>query len=220
MKDNKPCFLIDVCGTLFNSNTTFDFVRYYFGHRRIVSFWFSWPYRIYNRLMDRLLHREPLRHNLIALLRGIDRDQLSEMADTFWKDYLVARENQSAFHSLDHYRQMGARLVIVSATIDVIAQTVARHYPVDAVLSTRLAYTADGVCKGKIACDLLGHKQEALTRAGINPPYAGIITDNYSDLDLINVSEKPLLVIYKNTKNKWKQILTEEKYEQSSIICV
>ena len=213
-------FLIDICGTIFKSNTTFDFVKYCFGHKKKVKLWFSLPYRIYNRLMYRCFCREPLRNNLISLLNGISRERLDEMAEEFYNDYLLKRVNGQTLGVIEQWRSQGADLIIVSATIDVIAQMVARHYGIDVCLSTRLNYSADGQCEGTIAYDLLPHKKDALDAEGVMPPYAGIITDNYSDVKLVKASRKAYLITYDKNINKWKELLTTDEINRCEIVYV
>lgn len=210
--------LIDICGTLFKSNTTFDFVRYYFGQKKRVKFWFSLPYRIYNRLMYKCFHREPLRMNLISMLKGISKDRLEEMAEQFLNDYLLKRELEPVIPFIDYCEMFGAKLIIVSATIDVIAHAVARYYEIDECLSTQLNYNEDGICEGTIAYDLLSNKKEALAKINILPPYYGVMTDNYSDIDLIHYSEDLYLISHNRSTKTWKKILTPEEDKRASYI--
>lgn len=212
-------FLIDICGTIFKSNTTFDFVKYCFGHKKKVKFWLSFPYRIYNRLMYKFFYYEPLRNNLISLLKGISKSRLDEMAEEFYNDYLLKKINDQTLGIIEQWRSQGTNLIIVSATIDVIAQMVARHYNINVCLSTLLNYSADGLCEGTIAYDLLSHKKEALNAYGVMPPYAGIITDNYSDVKLIKASQKAYLITY-NKKYKWKELLTTDEINRCKIVYV
>ncbi len=213
-------FLIDVCGTMFRSNTTFDFIRYYYGHSGRVRLWLSLPYRIYNRIAWHMLHREPLRRNLISMLRDKTIDELGRMADDFVCNFLVKREHRHVIELIERKRGEGLRLVIVSATIDVIASAVAHHYGINEYLSTQLDYGDDGVCRGYIKKDLLGDKRAALGRIGLKPPYTGIVTDNYSDADLVMSADEGFLVEYSNNGSHWNKILDNETIKRCHIIKV
>lgn len=154
------------------------------------------------------------------MLRGIDKSRLDEMAEQFYQECLLKRVNAEAVELLEKWRSRGATLIIVSATIDVIAQMVARHYDIGECLSTQLKYTPDGVCEGTMAHDLLPYKKEALDAKGVMPPYAGIITDNYSDVKLIKASQKAYLITYDKNTEKWKEILTTDEMSRCETICV
>lgn len=213
-------FLVDICGTIFKSNTTFDFVKYMYGNKLRVKFFFSLPYRIYNRIMDKLFHKEPLRRNLIAILKGNTIAELEQQAESFYTDYLKSCENEEVINIIEKMRQQGMKLVIVSATISPIAKVVARHLKIDTWLSTILSYSDSGICVGTIRRDLLKDKKSALSDIGLNAPYEGIITDNYSDKGLIELSEIPFLVTYNRCTEKWKKQLTKETISRCTMVYV
>lgn len=213
-------FIIDVCGTMFRSNTTFDFIRHYYGKEKKMKLWFSLPYRIYNRLSCKLFHREPLRHNLIGLLKGKPKDELEAMADTFVVQFLKRHEHHEVIQLIEEKRNIGLRLVIVSATIDVIAKAVAKHYNIQNWIATQLDYGEDGICRGRIKCDLLANKRNALEQIEVRPPYGGIITDNYSDTELIMSAEEPFLVDYTERGSLWSRVITKEYLNKCHIIKV
>jgi phosphoserine phosphatase len=211
-------FLIDICGTMFRSNTTFDFIKYYYGSNWLVKFWFSLPYRIYNRLMFRFLKKEPLRHNLIKKLRGKTCEQLTLMAKDFCKNFLFAKENVQIINIINKKRAECCRLVIASATLDVIANAVAAYYNIPEYFSTTLEYDSNGVCTGHISKDLLSCKKAMLKAAGVVPPYAGVLTDNFSDCDIICESSEAYLVTYKMKKNKWAEMALINKFKSCRVV--
>lgn len=211
-------FLIDICGTMFKSNTTFDFVRYYYGSNLFVKFWLSLPYRIYNRLMFRFFKKEPLRKNLISKLCGNTNEQLALMANDFCKNFLREKENQQVLNIINDRRTNGYRLVIVSATIDVIARAVAFYYNIPEYLSTTLKYDAEGVCMGKIDEDFLSCKKKMLKKHGFIPPYAGILTDNFSDCDVICESKESYIVTDKAKVNQWEVLASKYKFKSCKIV--
>lgn len=215
---NEQVFIIDICGTMFKSNTTFDFVKYFFHNKWRVKMWFSKPYRIYNYIMFHFFHYEPLRHNLIMCLEGITKDKLQTMAEVFFCQYLKEREHKQTIDVIEAKRLENCHLMIVSATIDVIAQTVASHYNISSCYSTLLEYDANNVCTGRINIDLLSNKSDFLIDKGLNPPYAGIITDNYSDKDLIENSKNAFLITYKNKKNKWSLFIKNNILKRCKLI--
>lgn len=218
MSDN--IFLIDVCGTMFRSNTTFDFISHYYGQNPKVKLWFSLPYRIYNHFLFRFFHKEPLRHNLISLLNGKSKDELEIMADNFMVQFLKKQEHRDVIQLIEKKRNKGSCLVIVSATIDVIAHAVAKHYNIQNWLATQLDYSEDGICKGTIKSDLLANKRHALDKAGINQPYSGIVTDNYTDLELIQAADEAYLIDYADKKSGWKSIITKDIIKKCHIVKV
>lgn len=211
-------FLIDICGTMFRSNTTFDFIKYYYGSNWHVKFLFSLPYRIYNRLMFRFFKKEPLRRNLIKKLRGKTYEQLTLMAKDFCRNFLFIKENAQVINLINKKRAEGCRLVIASATLDVIANSVALYYNIPECFSTTLEYDSNGACTGRISKDLLSCKKVKLKAVGIVPPYVGILTDNFSDSDIICESSEAYLVTYKMKKSKWLEIPFINKLKSCRVV--
>ena len=106
------------------------------------------------------------------------------------------------FHFLEEWRSQGKRLVLVSATIDCVAHAVSVYCGIPLFLSTELSYN-NQVCTGRIKKDLLANKYSNIHRACGCSHFDRVITDNYSDLDIINKADSAVLIQYSKSKNKW-----------------
>ena len=212
-------FIIDICGTLFRSNTTFDFVRYYYGDRWTTRILFSFPFRVLNRMLDKMLGYEPMRQGLIRMLRGQSRQGLRQMAEQFYDQFLLPRENKMVTELVQQKREQGYIPVILSATIDPIAEAVASRLEIEQTYSSLLSYSEEGICRGVLQTDLLRSKRTELEAHGIRPPYAGIVTDNYSDGELIEQSGEPYLVNYK-CEEAWTHVLSKDTIKRCRIISI
>lgn len=85
---------------------------------------------------------------------------------------------------------------MASATFDFIADVVANRLEIPIYFGTELAYDNQGIFKGKILKDRLGHKYQALNDMGLKSPFYKVITDNITDMDIINCSKTVDLIIY------------------------
>ena len=86
--------LIDICGTLFDSNTTLDFLDFLLcsrSYRLLRRMARSLPWRAFNRCFRRLTGRDPTRAMLLRHLKGRTRQELSTSAEAFYYSCLVAR---------------------------------------------------------------------------------------------------------------------------------
>lgn len=212
--------LIDICGTLYQSNTTFDMLRFYYEKRplfrgiqslrkiKIVGF--------LNYNIFRLFHVDIIRKLIIRYLKGNSKEKIRMMTEEFYRSYLLDRINEISFKIINNYREKGARLIIVSATMDCIANCVAQHNNIDEVLSSKLHYTGD-VCDGYLYDDLLGTKLDHIEALKLNTPY-DIITDNYSDSKLIENAEHSFLIQYKGKKNKWPGYIGSNTLKRCEIL--
>ena len=190
--------LVDVCWTLFYSNTTFDFLDFAVKDKRYVRlrrFGKTWIGRKLNLLIYKLFRYDWLRSRSLRYLAGKSRSKLLELAERFYRDYLLPRRIEQVWQQLPK-----TNIVIVSGTLDIIAQTVARHLGAKAYFATETAFE-DDVFTGRFN-DLL------LTKASALPQYSDydIITDNLTDIDLVRKARKATIVLY-NNQHRWAAVL-------------
>jgi HAD superfamily phosphoserine phosphatase-like hydrolase len=205
--------VIDICGTLFDSNTTFDFIKWYL-HRqhknrdRLFSLMRTLPAKALNKCSIQFLKLDLVRVILIRLLNGLDRAILKEEAEAFYQEFLLSRKRTEILSIVETLRQEGYDLILVSATLDFIAEKIAEKLDIHQFLSTTLYYKND-ICLGKIKEDLLGRKVTVLT--SIMKQYEEVltITDNKSDLSLINQSTYSYIVSPRKDVFFWEQRLKE-----------
>lgn len=203
--------IIDICGTLYQSNTTFDFIKFHFSTKR--------RYKIIgllrnncvicklNHIFFKLTGCDIMRMELIQLLCGYSKNELSKKVSEFYVKYLLPRKNLDCFEVIERYRNKGAQLILVSATLDIIADEVSKMENIPFWAASKLLFEA-GRCKGDLGCDLLKGKLEKTLEltGGIS---FDVITDNYGDADIIRASKHAYLVQYNNKRDKWARYLNQ-----------
>lgn len=211
MKTKRSVF--DICGTLYKSNTTFDFLDYYLRANKvyriykIVSTTILW--KVLNKITKYLVKCDITRMIAILFIKGHTKQELLDAADSFFKRELKLKENKyiiESFHRLNSNKEN--QVIIASATLDFIAQTIARHLNCKTYFSTTLSYE-DGICKGTIVNDLLGRKVRFLNRY---KSFENVYTDDISDCSLLELAENKYLVVYPKTFNKWKKIVKKNHW--------
>lgn len=207
--------LIDIDGTLFNSNSTFDFLdslphgKWYAKYRKFSS---SIMGRIINKLSILLFHKDIVRIIGISCLKGYSETQLNLLGNRFYDEFLLPRKNVEIFDMLIEEQNKGSRIVLASATLDFLSSIICTKLNADSSTATELNYFG-GICQGTIAKDRLGHKLGALENQGIFFPVSLTITDNVTDVDLLLRSENKVIVIYPREANKWKRIMHKYHFE-------
>lgn len=221
-KFNEEIVLIDICGTLYDSNTTMDFLDYVFGmqrrYRRYRTMTTWLPMRILNKCSLLLFLKDPIRTYGVRFLKGLSKDEIQSFVEKFYTDYLQDRCQKPVVDLLDQYRYSPYRLVIVSATLDCIAHKIAKTLNISTVFSSVMKYDSVGRCTGRIAVDLLHAKQKALQQHGIYPPFNLTISDNLSDAALMQQSEKSVIVCWKRKKGKWLRTICRYHLKNASIL--
>lgn len=204
---NQKVVLFDICGTLFFSNTSFDFLDTVVSaksYRVFRKFSKTIVARIINKLSVILLHKDLIRSIAVLYIKGFTKEELLKLADYFYDDYLSNKKIDSTFDLIISYlADKNIRVILASATFDFIAETVAKKIGVAEFFGTDLCYNAKSEFSGSISKDRLGHKHQALVDMGVQPPYFKVITDNVTDMDIINHSETLNLILYPWTEKKW-----------------
>lgn len=165
MQTNRT-ILVDICWTLFYSNTTYDFLHIK-GNR-------------FNSLLYKLFGCDIVRSRAIRKFQHLPQAEQVARAEQFYTDYLVPRKIEPVWQLIK-----GKSIVLVSQTMDIIAQMVAKH------VGAQKYYA-------------IQHKEEVLAH------YTDfdIITDNISDLELIKHAKHATILTY-NNKARWQRILPQ-----------
>lgn len=214
--------VVDICGTLFRSNTTFDFLRWLFFEDKcyrifdrlvklkLVSFANYWLFRIFRADVIRVL--------ALRFLKGFSRERLLELSSIFYDDFLEKKRNQEIIDRVSVYQNAaGNRVLLASATVDFVAQTISEKFGINEFYSTNLNYI-DGVCQGSINNDLLGCKLNFLNDKLNCSNFECVITDNFSDVDIITHSNHSILIQYTSTRKKWQSVLSKNILDKCEII--
>lgn len=191
---------VDICWTLFSSNTTYDFCRWAArSHGGSAVGMPSAFARKLNVAAYRLTGVDYLRRMLLHNLKGMTRDEIDELANRFCTEYLAGRKVDEVWQLLPPHDEV----ILLSSTLDVIASAVSASFGFGRHLSSRLAFDNNGICLGSIEYDAAGRKQELLD--GVVGAYS-IFTDNLSDLELIAGSDHAVVVVYGN-EGRWSKAL-------------
>lgn len=202
----KKIALFDLCGTLYKSNTTFDFIVFYHKRNKKVFKWLqcvlltSYP----GKVLQRVLQLDS-RKILISTLSGTEKTLLDECAGAFVEEFLGKIKRQKAFEKLNSLRS-SHDIIIVSASIDPVVNAVANCLNVRCVSSV-LKYGRNGKCKGVLEKDVTGKKHEILRDVDF------VATDNISDAILVKNSGSHLIFSKKTNYRKWKSKLNIEEGE-------
>lgn len=203
----QDVYIFDICGTLYQSNTTFDFLSWLFINNKQYKFFsqlyktFIW--RCFNKILRDLFHLDVTRIIAVRFMKGYKRRDLEMQATTFVKEYLEHKKNENIINELYQLQNSGQNVLLLSATIDVIAKAIATSLNVKHYRSSRLAYDNE-VCMGKLDCDLFGNKLSYVTPS---ENIKAVYTDDLSDFSLINKARIANVITYKRTERRWSNTI-------------
>lgn len=202
-------FLADVDDTLVSENTTVGFVEHVLaaagdeqaadavralGDRRGAN-------GIALAALHRLTGIDRARPRILAHLRGRSRADLQTVARAYVSGLLDRSAIPPAIARLERARAAGARVVLVTSTVDPVAAALAHRLDADYRSST-LAWEGDR-CTGALAADLTGAKLDAVEDLLDGAREVTVMTDNRTDRDLLARADHRIVVVRHRRDAAW-----------------
>lgn len=134
----------------------------------------------------------------------------------FYESYLIKHLNDYVVGKLKElHLNSSCNVSIASATIDVVAEVIARKMQINTWYSSELCYV-DGICQGKLSKDLLGKKNDFIQEIQ-NQTIDSVYTDDFTDIPLLKEARQKNIVVYPKTDKKWKKIVKKMKWDVNFI---
>ncbi|MCL6261247.1 haloacid dehalogenase-like hydrolase [Aquiflexum sp. TKW24L] len=215
-------YVFDVCGTLFHSNTTYDFLLFYFKRTNSVKFFLcrlvlSTPTKAIVVLLSKLGFKPDLRGFLISQLKGESIEQLEKYADRFVKEFLETRKVEFTHNLLMDAKRKGNQLILASGSIDIVVKAISRHLSIKDFFSANLKEDGKGKLTGQIHHDPKGKKESMIfENTLIDPSSLVVVTDNFDDISLIGLSGQAYIISKRKRKKMWESLL--KNHPKSQII--
>lgn len=197
--------VIDVCWTLYRSNTTFDFIRFVKRNastieRFILVILDTTIVKFILILIGRLTKRDVYRFLYIYQLKGYSYDVLNRYADSFYNECLQYREIAYAHDFLNEKSaEKDVAIFLCSASLDILVSTIAKRLDVQHWYASELKFNNE-VCTGKLGCDLLSTKDKLFTER-----LFWVMTDNKSDLELLHKAENYTILSSRKNLPFWEK---------------
>ncbi len=201
---------VDVCGTLYDTNTTAGLVMLHHARR---------GHRWRHAALTAISRRGVLRAGLVAVakltrfdvhralvlisLRNETLTSLQASAKGYVTDHLPATAIAAAHTRMARMRAAGWQPVLVSNALSPVIGEIARQLDLPFIASDPAQRA--GRLTGRLSRDLTGQKRKAV-EAYLNRPLDAVafavITDNRSDRDLV-AAANPAILVAARTPRKW-----------------
>lgn len=213
---NKKIVVVDICYTLFKSNTTFDFFKYCASTAK-----FSIPEKVFLKILlsksspvywgvatiEKIVKRDLFKYFTVKLLAGKDVNNVDIWAENFYFDFLKPRVINTTMRIVQGFD--ASEVVLISATLTPIASVIARKLGIETFLSTQLE-VINGKYTGKILSELSGKKLEAFYAFKKEKVSIDVmITDNLSDRKIMEAADCKYAVCHNKDQEKFWSSLPE-----------
>lgn len=201
--------IFDVCGTLYRSNTTYDFLMYYFKNRNTLKYYkvlfcASFPIKAFLVIFKILGLKHDLRKFLINLLKGEGQEKVEAQAIYFAQNILANKKLTTIHNFLIIAQKEGKKVYLASASIDPVVKAIAIELNIAQFISSTLEVDTQKQYTGRIIRDSKGLKKEILLLEGLQfGKSATVFTDNRDDLSLIQSCSKAFVVSNKKSVSFW-----------------
>ncbi len=211
-KSYSEVLVIDVCDTLFKSNTTFDFVNYLLSNSNTLRHWFFLmitsrlsPVFYSLELVGKLTGFDVTRWLVVFLLRGFRKKVLNQYAEEFLDFFLMPRLNAEILEFLENRKN--SKRFLMSSSLEPVVKAIANRLGVD-YYSSNLE-ERDELITGRMYNDLTGKKHQIVKEMNLKNPihHLVVVTDNKSDYALVEMAQERFVVIYSDDeKNYWRRL--------------
>lgn len=213
--DTTGLIILDICGTIYDSNTTFDYIEFVLRDKPLRLF----AYRVFRSLPAKVLHvivKATLRIDLIKtlciwLLNGFKLEDLKRKAFSFVDEQLSEQKIDIVWEMYNANKGRGCKWILLSASLDVIVSVIAERMGIKEFYSSTLAFNS-GVCLGRIENDLYGKKLPLVNNIIAREPAIDIVfvTDNKNDYCIRPYVKSFIAISNKSNLRFWKERLNHK----------
>jgi HAD superfamily hydrolase (TIGR01490 family) len=136
----------------------------------------------------------------IGQLAGSSAQVFQARTATFYEEQIRPLYRPGALQALEEHREAGDRLVLLTTSSDYLSELVSQELRLDGILCNRFEVDAQGLHTGRPLGDLcfgsgkLTHAERYAQQAGVALSRCAFYTDSYSDLPVLEVVGKPVVV--------------------------
>ncbi|TYR72623.1 HAD-IB family phosphatase [Rossellomorea vietnamensis] len=198
--------IIDLCDTLYRSNTTFDFLHFYFKENeryiKLRKLKGLILYKILNKILFKLFNVDLTKILFTKLLKGIPVKNIDEEIENFYSKFLTKRKIEETHKIANIYKEKGYHIILLSASYDFIVHKVAKEIGVNEYIATSLERRGE-FYTGEIKEDILKTKHKKFIDKGLNYKELVVITDNETDINLTKLASFSYIIINEKNKRFW-----------------
>lgn len=170
----KKILLLDICGTITTKNTTIDFIQ-------SIEKNLPWYKITIGRLLWKFLNNDYLRKQYIMKLKNHTKTELNQLANAYVDQLEFDKE---ILKYVKYLQKNNYRLILTSATLDIIAKAISNKLLADEIVSSELKFEKEH-CLGTLLSNTLDVKEKKINASVFNKEnFICLITDNHGDYNL------------------------------------
>lgn len=216
---DKKLHIFDICGTLYKSNTTYDFLLFYFKRNNrfkylIFKSLLSFPAKIAWKFFTLLGLSYRIRIFLVSYLKNEPVELVRKEADNFVKDFLQSKIILDIAERLKNTLKYPSDVYLVSASIYPVVEAIASKLEVSNFKATELQI-ANNRYTGRISKELEQKKKSVVCEIDsfLDKNQIFVYTDSFNDSDIVEMSDFAVIVCNKEEGANWLSKFPDKKIE-------
>ena len=202
--------VFDVCGTLYRSNTTHDFIDFYLRSRSLLK---SIVFRVFRcgmfipawAAVSRTLRMDVFRLLAVGMLRGSPVECVKQESARFVRSVLPRRQKPAVIALMQQLKMQGYTVVLISASLSIVVEEVASSLGIDTFFACDLE-SENGLYSGRYAHDIIGEKHRVVDEHFPGCTDLLVVTDNYEDAELVRRASRSWIVCEARKQGRWNGI--------------
>ena len=200
--------VVDLCNTLYKSNTTQDFFSYVFKvdekYKTIKRKNSNIGFKVMNKLSNKILKYDMSRALITKILKSKTSVEIENLVSNFIDEFLEKKKIEKVHQLISDYKNQGYKVIIMSASYGFIVKEIAKNLDIDGYISSE-AEVINGIFTGKVSSDILYTKFRVFKKKYLNYEDLVMITDNETDYDFAKQTKKSYIVINNHNKKFWEK---------------
>jgi HAD superfamily phosphoserine phosphatase-like hydrolase len=201
--------VFDICGTIYDSNTSFDFLENYivtqnFNNQLKYRILKSIPVRVLNKILIRSFNYDLIKILATKMLSNLSTEFIELQSKEFVKNYLHGKEREYVTKLLDKYRKENWQIVLISGAYEFIVKEIAQFHDVNNFFASTLE-VKEGKYTGIYSNDIIEIKKDIFQQNFEDIDELVVVTDNKTDLELLKLANFKYIVTDEKNLNFWKR---------------
>lgn len=205
---------VDLCNTIYDSNTTQDFFNFVFEnddyYKSLKRKNKSVSFKVVNKLSNKIFKYDMSRALITKILSDKTKEEIDLLVLDFIDNFLSEKKIEKVHSIIEDYKLKGYKVVIISASYDFIARAVVKKLGLDSCIASK-AEIVNERYTGRVERDIFYKKFDVFKDNFKLYSELIMITDNETDYDFVKNTKKSYIVINNSNRAFWNQ-RREEKF--------
>ena len=200
--------IVDLCNTLYKSNTTQDFFSYVFKvdekYKTIKRKNSNIGFKVVNKLSNKILKYDMSRALITKILKDKTSVEIENLVSNFIDEFLEKKKIEKVHNLISDYKNQGYKVIIISASYGFIVKEIVEKLKFDGYISSE-AEVINKIFTGKVSSDILYTKFKIFEKKYLKYEDLVMITDNETDYNFAMQTKKSYIVINNHNKKFWEK---------------